>query len=109
MSARDGNTGAWKRARRRLLARSSVCVYCGSLATEADHRIPVIRGGSDHESNLVPACRSCNRRKGSKSTAEWQAGRPQRPRAYGGRATIYGGPPPLRRYATLRGDYTERP
>lgn len=44
------------------------CRYCGMSAPtvrlEVDHVIPVARGGSDHEDNLVTACYSCNRGKG---------------------------------------------
>lgn len=36
------------------------CWYCGRIATEIDHVIPVSRGGSGERSNLVPSCRSCN-------------------------------------------------
>jgi 5-methylcytosine-specific restriction endonuclease McrA len=46
------------------------CAYCLiqlSLETaEVDHVIPVIRGGSNWPSNLVPACRSCNATKHAK-------------------------------------------
>jgi 5-methylcytosine-specific restriction endonuclease McrA len=30
---------------------------------EADHRIPLCRGGSNTIDNIIPACRRCNRRK----------------------------------------------
>ena len=47
------------------------CVYCG--ATEdltQDHIIPLIRGGPHTISNVAPACRSCNSRKGARTPAE---------------------------------------
>lgn len=39
------------------------CVYCGAEWEEKDHLHPVSKGGETIESNLVPACRSCNRKK----------------------------------------------
>lgn len=43
------------------------CVYCGAPGTEAeleaDHIIPVAKGGSHHVSNLATACRKCNQAK----------------------------------------------
>src|SRR5690606_31283384 len=43
------------------------CVYCGGMEPEdVDHFIPVARGGSNELSNLVPACRGCNRGVGGK-------------------------------------------
>jgi len=46
------------------------CVYCGVELTEKtltkDHFIPLAKGGTDFTSNLVPACKSCNCRKGGR-------------------------------------------
>jgi 5-methylcytosine-specific restriction endonuclease McrA len=43
------------------------CFYCKRelklKSIEMDHRKPISRGGSNWLANLVPACRSCNRRK----------------------------------------------
>lgn len=51
----------------------SECVYCGSRdMVQADHVIPVTRGGRHSIGNLVPACRSCNTSKNSKTITEWQ-------------------------------------
>ncbi len=51
-----------------------ICSYCGTeMARSAanspnqftiDHVIPLVRGGGDQRSNLLPACRSCNSQKG---------------------------------------------
>lgn len=68
------------------------CVYCGCCLrykTEPckytgwdvivgtyptiDHAIPVARGGSSDETNLVPACRQCNSQKGSKTPEEYKS------------------------------------
>ncbi len=42
------------------------CAYCGKKPKKLtqDHVIPVSRGGSHTISNVVPACASCNSRKG---------------------------------------------
>lgn len=48
------------------------CFYCGSSGPlEVEHRIPLSRGGSNHPSNIVPACRSCNAKKGTKTESEF--------------------------------------
>jgi 5-methylcytosine-specific restriction endonuclease McrA len=50
------------------------CAYCGSTERiEADHRIPICRGGSNDIGNILPACRSCNRRKHRKTEDEFRA------------------------------------
>ena len=50
------------------------CGYCGSLeATEADHVVPKVRGGSDDMDNLIASCRSCNARKYSRSVGVFLA------------------------------------
>lgn len=46
------------------------CAYCNKklrwrLVTE-DHVIPISKGGTDYIENIVPACKSCNSKKGSK-------------------------------------------
>jgi 5-methylcytosine-specific restriction endonuclease McrA len=42
------------------------CVYCGKLqqSMTKDHLIPLHLGGNHTVSNIVPACRSCNSKKG---------------------------------------------
>jgi 5-methylcytosine-specific restriction endonuclease McrA len=37
------------------------CVYCGAIATDVDHLIPIAAGGDDSPANLRPACARCNR------------------------------------------------
>jgi hypothetical protein len=47
------------------------CAYCGcKLRFEqmtVDHIKPIAHGGKDTENNMLPACRSCNHRKGTSS------------------------------------------
>lgn len=48
------------------------CAYCWAYgAHHLDHVTPLKLGGADVESNIVPACQSCNLRKGARSLAEW--------------------------------------
>ena len=41
------------------------CLACGDTATvmEADHVVPLSKGGADDINNIQPLCGSCNRRK----------------------------------------------
>jgi hypothetical protein len=47
------------------------CAYCGELADTLDHVKPRHKGGATVTTNLVPACRPCNRRKGSEEWQQW--------------------------------------
>ena len=52
----------------------SPCAYCGSQESiQADHVVPIARGGTHSIGNLVPACARCNQSKGSKLLTEWKA------------------------------------
>jgi 5-methylcytosine-specific restriction endonuclease McrA len=42
-------------------AKGRRCWRCGQPATDVDHAIPLVEGGSDLIDNLRPACASCNR------------------------------------------------
>lgn len=57
-------TGEWLALQQRY---DFKCFYCGreSKLTK-DHIIPISKGGEDTIENIVPACWSCNRRKGIK-------------------------------------------
>ena len=49
------------------------CAYCGEKASlQADHRIPLSRGGTNFISNILPACRSCNCRKARTTEREFR-------------------------------------
>jgi 5-methylcytosine-specific restriction endonuclease McrA len=47
------------------------CAYCSEPADTLDHVRPRHKGGATVTTNLVPACRTCNRRKGSEEWREW--------------------------------------
>lgn len=58
------------------------CSYCSNQATTIDHVIPLIRGGTNFEGNLAPACRSCNSSKNQWLLTEWRTGRRCAPAVY---------------------------
>lgn len=49
------------------------CAYCGQSFSHLtqDHVIPISRGGGYTAANIVPACRSCNSRKGTRTAQEF--------------------------------------
>ncbi|MFZ9960585.1 MAG: HNH endonuclease, partial [Candidatus Limnocylindrus sp.] len=60
--------------RRAILTGSPLCHWCGNNpATEADHLIEHDRGGTDDITNLVPACKQCNGRRGQHYRAKRDA------------------------------------
>lgn len=64
----------WKVIRARIFERDNyTCQYCGDRGgkLECDHVMPLSRGGSDEDDNLVTACRPCNRSKRDKTLEEW--------------------------------------
>ena len=65
-------TPEWFRLRQAVLQRDNyICHYCGKhrMNMEVDHVVAVKNGGKDEMSNLVSACRSCNKTKSSKPYA----------------------------------------
>jgi len=52
------------------------CAYCGASADTLDHIKPRHKGGATIVSNLVPACKKCNRCKGSQHWQEWFKNQP---------------------------------
>lgn len=68
-------SNVWKSIRDRIFERDDyTCKYCGERGKklECDHVIPVSRGGSHDDDNLVTACFSCNRSKRDKLVNEWK-------------------------------------
>jgi hypothetical protein len=59
------NVKAWMKLRGVVLKRDNyTCQYCGSNENlQADHIIPISKGGLDNLENLITACRKCNVRK----------------------------------------------
>ena len=53
------------------------CRYCSTELTvetvQADHRIPVARGGLSVPANIVPSCAPCNRKKWTRTESEYLA------------------------------------
>lgn len=47
------------------------CIYCSKLATTLDHIIPKCGGGNSLQSNLVGACETCNKDKGTNHWKSW--------------------------------------
>jgi 5-methylcytosine-specific restriction endonuclease McrA len=70
----DVSASEWLRLRVSVFERDCyICVYCGDNEKEldCDHVMPRSRGGLSVMANLVAACFTCNRSKGSKTLEEW--------------------------------------
>lgn len=71
--------GLGHHARRRMLKKwkrqGRTCLYCAAPATTVDHLIPLVRGGTNYEGNLAPACRSCNSSKQDRLPIEFRLGK----------------------------------
>lgn len=70
----------WAEIRQRIFERDDfTCRYCGvrGVSLQCDHVIPVSRGGSSDDSNLVTACQPCNSAKRDRivSIEEWSSKR----------------------------------
>lgn len=57
------------------------CAYCGRTMKKGerltrDHLVPVADGGTTTQSNVIPACRSCNSSKGKSEWHEWYMRQP---------------------------------
>lgn len=74
-----GGTYTWSEVMR-LYLKFGGCAYCGQRSTdiEPDHVMPLCKGGSNSITNVVPACRSCNSDKGSRTLEQWYTSREER-------------------------------
>lgn len=66
----------WADLRSAAFARDNyTCRYCGAkgVRLEADHIVPVSKGGATEIHNLATSCRPCNRSKGAKLLKDWSA------------------------------------
>lgn len=64
--SRNGSTWQWRTIRARILERDQgVCQLCGDRATQVDHIVPRIEGGTDNDANLQALCAACNLAKGA--------------------------------------------
>jgi endogenous inhibitor of DNA gyrase (YacG/DUF329 family) len=74
-AAERASGGLNRQQRQRLLRawqiRGTPCTWCDSPADTVDHTIPITRGGTSHEGNLVPACRRCNSSRRDRLVIEW--------------------------------------
>ena len=66
----------------RIDAQACRCHYCGEELDfsgpnkfQPDHFIPISRGGSNWPSNIVIACRTCNKAKGAQMPWEYRPAR----------------------------------
>lgn len=58
------------------IRQGKTCAYCmNATATTIDHVLPLVRGGTNYEGNLTPACKSCNSSKGYRTIIEWRTGK----------------------------------
>lgn len=78
MSNKHGSKWIRPEKRRRIYERDGwACVWCGkrqgvdASPLVLDHLVPRSAGGSNHESNLVTSCKSCNDRRQDKPLGQW--------------------------------------
>ena len=53
-----GYDAKWRRVRAAYLKRHPVCVVCGEQATEVDHIVPLVDGGTHKWDNLQAMCKT---------------------------------------------------
>ncbi len=70
-----GGSWTWAQFQDLCAIAGNRCYYCGCVPGKLtpDHAIPLARGGSNDITNLVPACLSCNKRKGTRTKDEYLA------------------------------------
>lgn len=73
--ALPNRSGTYTRTAKQVVANATRCHLCGGGPRAddpfvADHIVPRSLGGNDAATNLLPAHRSCNGRRGNKTKAE---------------------------------------
>jgi len=58
-SAARGYGYDWQQRRRQVLIRDGYRCACGAPATQVDHVIPKVQGGTDDYTNLAARCTAC--------------------------------------------------
>lgn len=58
-SAARGYGYAWQQQRKRALERDGYACACGAAATQVDHVVPKVNGGTDDLDNLASRCDGC--------------------------------------------------
>lgn len=77
----DGRQYTWTHVMRILLLLDGCCAYCEQPIVgppDPDHVVPVSRGGSNGNGNILPSCRPCNSDKRDLLLHEWAADRARR-------------------------------
>lgn len=59
----------WRALRDRVLAKEPVCRLCGGLATQVDHIVAKVLGGTDARTNLRSLCTPCHGKKTGRDRA----------------------------------------
>ena len=59
----------WRQSLHKLT--DQCCIYCGEPSESIDHVIPKSKGGPSVSENCVPACLTCNGRKGDHEVFTW--------------------------------------
>lgn len=68
--AREGESSLSAEDVAGLFEKYPLC-YCGSVASDVEHSLPVSRGGGNNLENLTTLCRSCNVQKRDKTPSEY--------------------------------------
>lgn len=64
----------WKEISKTVFKRDNyTCFYCGEVGgkLEADHKLPISKGGGNELENLITSCRKCNRQKYNKTVEQY--------------------------------------
>lgn len=77
----DGHVYSWTQVMRVFVLLGGRCAYCEQIVVgppDPDHVVPLSRGGSNGNANVLPACRPCNSDKRDLLLHEWAEDRARR-------------------------------